>query len=109
MKIHTLLAAFMIPTTIVLATGGTTACGKNACEEAADIAEECAPPAGSSSSSSGTTTTTNRDAECTGTTEQGAKCISENKDAFCAFIKNPVAEASNQNNAYIKCSAALTR
>ncbi len=101
MKIHALAAALMIPSTIALATSSTTACGQDACEEAADITEECTPPA----SSSGTTTTRETTkSECSGKTEAGAKCIVDNKDAFCAFIKNPT--AADPNNAYTKCAAA---
>jgi hypothetical protein len=99
MKFEALAAALAIPAVIVLATTGTTACGQDSCEEAAEITEDCTPPA----SSSGTTTTVETTkSECSGANEKLAKCIIDNKDAFCAFMKNPT--ASDPNNAYSKCA-----
>lgn len=102
MKTHALAAALLAPAAVLLATTGTTACGEDTCEKAADITKECTPPA---TGGTPTRTVETTKADCSGAREAESKCIVDNKDAFCAFLKDPA--AASADNAYSKCVAAL--
>lgn len=86
---------------VALSAGGTTGCGDNVCKQSDQIIRECTPPAASSTQPQ-TVDATKR--SCTDENEKEARCIVDNKDAFCTYLKNTT--AADPNNAYLKCMAA---
>jgi len=88
-----LIAAILL----VLGASFTTACGKTACDKAADITEnDCGISPGTNS---GTAT----EVDCTGDTEALAQCAVDNKDAYCSFLDDPL--GAGTDNAYASCVA----
>jgi len=74
---------------------------KNACEEARDALKDCGAPDSSTEEEKKAFDT------CEADTEKIAKCINDNKQAACAFIKDLSAATSDPNDAFSKCVTSL--